>query len=355
MDELPIDLPVRRQIAEAMFGTIDEKGYCRCPGADLHTNKSGPNRDRPGRDCRVYLEKSERNPRGVPSVKCVHSSCEGVISQANHQLRSEIAKHEARKAKDEGYEMPAPKRKKRTREEIEREKADRLRSGLAIRSELAMSRIVVEEWERSDMWEESDTIPEDALGQARALLGLFKAGDMVWCGEHKDSISLEDQKDAKQKERLARVRAARPFRRALEWIEGEDLPGPRICPSAFKAGMLARSNESVQARRFLVIEHDHVSLAQQSALLRWLWRDCKMPLRAIVFTGGKSLHGWFECPPPVALEELQVMLCGFRRPGEKPLGGMGFDPATFVPSQAYRLPGWPHDKTGNLAELWFLK
>ncbi len=355
MENHSIDLGARRQIAESLLGTIDSRGYCRCPGADLHTNKSAPRRDRPGRDCRVYLEPSDRNPRGVPSIRCVHTSCQQVVEETQHRLRSEIAKYELKRAKDAGYEMPAPRRKRRTREEIEREKADRQRAALAIRSQLALDRIVAEEWHRADMWEASDEIPEDPLDQARALLSLFRPGDIVWCGEHKDTISLEDQKDPKECWRLERVKATRPFRRALEWIEQAELPGPRICPSSFKAGLLARSNESVLARRFIVVEHDQLSIAQQSAALRWLWKECGLKLRAIVFTGGKSLHGWFECPSPMQLEELQIILCGFKRPGEGLIGGMGFDPATFVPSQTYRVPGWPHDNTGNLAELWFLK
>ena len=58
------------------------------------------------------------------------------------------------------------------------------------------------------------------------------------------------------------------------------------------------------------------------------------------------------------LRDLETMLVGVRYRGmdaaEPTIGGMGFDKATFRPSQAYRLPGWTHDKTGQPAELWFL-
>src|SRR4051812_42532038 len=100
----PIDHTARQQIAASILGAIDDRGYCVCPGIELHSNRSAPKRaDRPGRDCRVYLAGSAQNPRAVPTVVCVHTSCQAVVAEVNHKLRSEIARHEALKAREEGY------------------------------------------------------------------------------------------------------------------------------------------------------------------------------------------------------------------------------------------------------------
>ncbi len=75
----------RRQIAEAQLGELrwinPTTAYCTCPGVANHSNKDGK------RDCRVCLE-------GVPTVHCLHTSCEAAITSANRTLRSAIGKAE---------------------------------------------------------------------------------------------------------------------------------------------------------------------------------------------------------------------------------------------------------------------
>ena len=343
MSDYPIDAAARLAIAQSLVGPIDPRGYCRCPGAKTHSNKSGPQRpDRPGRDCRVYLAKSDRNPRGVPSISCVHTSCEGAVSEVNRRLRSEIAKHEAAKAKTEGYVFAPPTHKRRTREEIDAARQEKARKALALRSREARGLIIQAwPWERVDMWSASDPLPESDLQQARAVLRLFGAADVVWCGAFKDSIAPEDV-EACSTARVARVRGC--FRSCADWLRSAELPGPRIVPSAFVAGGTSRSKEAVRQRRLLVIEHDHLSIPEQGAMLRWLWEKAGLSLRAIVFTGNKSIHGWFDAPPAADMPELETVLTA-----------MGYDPASFNPAQPYPLPGWPHPKTGIKSELWFLR
>ena len=53
-----------------------------------------------------------------------------------------------------------------------------------------------------------------------------------------------------------------------------------------------------------------------------------MRLRAIINTGGKSLHAWFEPPNSEQEAELRIIL-----------PALGFDSAMFRPSQPCRLPG----------------
>jgi hypothetical protein len=139
-------------------------------------------------------------------------------------------------------------------------------------------------------------------------------------------------------------------------------PGPRVCGCVFKAGWLSRSLEGVARERFLVIEHDKVGLDEQASLLRWLRERVRLRLRAVVFTGGKSLHGWFDAPVAHERARLRVMLCGVTeqtivegRGKNVTRGGLGFDPACFNPVQPWKLPGWPHPTTKVPASLVWME
>lgn len=75
----------RREIAEKLLGPITwesaNAGLCQCPGHHLHTTGNGK------RDCMVWVN-------DVPTVKCFHSTCSGIIDGINHELRSRIGKAE---------------------------------------------------------------------------------------------------------------------------------------------------------------------------------------------------------------------------------------------------------------------
>lgn len=74
----------RTQIAEKLLGPIqwtDEGGFCKCPGEHLHTSANA------AKDCKVMLD-------GVPTIKCFHNSCAGIVEGVNHELRSQIGKAE---------------------------------------------------------------------------------------------------------------------------------------------------------------------------------------------------------------------------------------------------------------------
>lgn len=267
-----------------------------------------------------------------------------------------------------------PQRPKRTREQIEQEKQERIALALAERARMAMEAILREyAWTVADLTQESpvQVDPEDGRAQARALLGLFDPEDVVWTGEVKHSIAKEDDREmppedwkwgvTRWQEWRAEVRGH--FRRAADWMGRMDevSPGPRICGCVFKPGLVSRSLESVARERFLVIEHDKLNLDAQASLLRWLWQRARLNLRAVVFTGGKSLHGWYDAPLPHERARLRVMLCGITeqivvdgRGKNVTRGGLGFDSATFNPVQPWKLPGWPHPKTGVPAQLLWM-
>jgi hypothetical protein len=89
--KLPAVLPAaniapssRTQIAGRILGPInwtDKGGFCKCPGEHLHTTANG------AKDCMVMLD-------SVPTIKCLHNSCAGIVDGVNHELRSRIGKAE---------------------------------------------------------------------------------------------------------------------------------------------------------------------------------------------------------------------------------------------------------------------
>lgn len=269
-----------------------------------------------------------------------------------------------------------PQRVKRTRAEIDAELQLKADLGLAERARLSLPGILGQySWPVADMVSDSPWRADEADGAAcaRSMLGLFDAEDVVWTGDVKHSIGKDDiarppadwRGTAAQWDEWKRnVRGH--FRKPRDW-DGVK-PGPRICGCVFKLNadgvQYSRSLEAVLRPRFLVVEHDSVSLDAQGALIRWLRERVGLTLRAVVFTGGKSLHGWFEWPLPEMAGRLKITLCGVQRDvmgkdavtgdprvRKEWVGGMGFDPAIFNPVQPWKVPGWPHPKTNNMAQL----
>jgi hypothetical protein len=80
-------------------------------------------------------------------------------------------------------------------------------------------------------------------------------------------------------------------------------------------------------RRYLIIEADCGGLRQQAALI---WHLAKIaPLAAAVFSGSKSLHGWFFCEG-----ESEDKLLGFM----KLAVSLGADKHMWLRSQFCRIP-----------------
>jgi hypothetical protein len=79
------NLTTRQQLAVQILGPVrwenGETGFCDCPGKTRHTN---PDREK---DCQVWIN-------GVPSIKCMHTSCAPIVDGVNHSLRSAVAKAE---------------------------------------------------------------------------------------------------------------------------------------------------------------------------------------------------------------------------------------------------------------------
>jgi hypothetical protein len=286
-----------RDLAETLFGSAEwidaEHGFCACPGQSRHTTPSK------ARDCKIFLG-------GVPSIYCLHSSCHNEIDDANRRLRRALATGIAQSADKSGVTARNAPETARQREKraFERLKARARNSKDQILSEYATD--PAELFERSPV-----RLFDGPAGDWRLLLGLFRPPDVVWIGNVMDSGGGHE----------------RNFRPVSEWLALPGAPAPFTCPSIFKPEICSRSKENVVCTPFLVVESDLLTKPEICAVFSWLRQF--LNLRAIVDTGGRSLHGWFDRPPaPEIGAELKTIL--------PPLG---CDPAMFKPSQPCRLPG----------------
>lgn len=283
-----------QNVANDLFGSIDwvdrDTGFLACPGAQFHTGKNSR------RDCKIILS-------GAPTLHCFHSSCKTVIEQENLRLRRAIGGQEFKKREitpEEKEKFIQKKKEQRIQEEI-REFSNENK------------KVIFEKyaWGPADMWEDSPVrLTNEIQDDSKLLLSLFDNNDVVWVGDVMDSGKTDNLIN---------------FRTVESW-KNEEVLKNFTCPSTFKPESFSRSNSNVVSRKFLVIESDILSQDDICAVFKWCRRFMK--LRAVVFTGGKSLHGWFDFPSAPTLEVLKQIL---------PI--LDCDEALFKPAQPVRLPG----------------
>ena len=87
----------------------------------------------------------------------------------------------------------------------------------------------------------------------------------------------------------------------------------------------------------MVVDFDSGSLDEQAALLLYL--DTKVPLALVVFSGSKSLHGWFPANP--GWEE-------FFRTASR----LGADSTLATPCQFARMPGGRRSDNGATQSVY---
>lgn len=168
-----------------------------------------------------------------------------------------------------------------------------------------------------DLWERSPLRFEDNLSHAEEILPiLFPDEDSLICAAVREA-------------RDARTQAFKQWRGSFE-------QHALIVPSPMRAavGLTIDGRKSVRCRdnagprRFLVVEFDSGSLDNHAALL---WQVAETaPLTLAVFSGGKSLHGWFFCQGQDEGNLKEFMRRVVR---------LGADPATWKPEQMVRMPG----------------
>ena len=267
-----------------------DQGFVRCPGQHLHTKANAES------DCKAF------NNDGIPRLYCLHQSCTYEISEANTRLY------------DHSQPAKASKNTQVRSRGSARAKQEQLRKWAAT---LLPTILADYSWPVAGLPAAS---PENLTGVReeehwRYLIDyLFEPDDLVWIGR--------DEKDTGSPNHCWR------FRTMMKWLDCEKCPGPFTCPSTFKAGTYSRSASSILTTKYLVVESDTLSRDDMAAVFHWLELEAKMPVRAVVDTGNRSLHGWFDYPPPDEIPNLKVVLTA-----------LGCDPAMFKSSQPCRLPG----------------
>lgn len=298
----------RQEIAEKVLGQIDwissDRGFLKCPGESNHNGKTSK------RDCRIIIS-------GAPTIFCFHTSCSGSVESANEQLRKAIGGQEFVKKEFTFEEKEDFKEKKRQK---------RMEFDLQLFAGMKKEDIFKDyEWSPADMWEDSpERLIECPSTDSKLFLNLFEDHDVLWNGDVMESGQPINRLN---------------FKTIVDW-RNEEIKGNFTCPSLFKTDSFSRSNESVVKRKYLVIESDKLNQENICAVFKFCSQF--MDLKAVVFTGGKSLHGWFVFPSDPVFQVLKQIL-----------PSLDCDEALFKPSQPVRMPGVP--RGGKIQSLLYLK
>lgn len=296
-----------QEIANKIIGTVQWQsevlGYTSCPGQAHHTGRNA------ARDTRVLLDQ-------VPGVYCLHQSCKTVLDGVNRSLRREIWKF---KRGLQGMTDTQIKKRKKSAEDVAMERQMSKKTRLRAEAESLKSRIFKDYRQTVKNAYLSSPIQLDHTPEQdyHLFLDLFHNDDIIWVGNVTDSRSSDPS-------------YSRYFLPVSEWRKASRPIGQFTTGSVFKNGTHSRSNENVSIRRYLVVESDTLSRDDICAVFNWMSGYNR--LLAIIDTGGRSLHGWFEMPGEIWMEKLKVML---------PI--LGCDPALFKPSQPVRIPGAKRD------------
>lgn len=295
---------------EDIIGPIDwveqgKHGYISCPGRELHSSPTHH------KDCRIHLD-------GIPNIFCLHERCGEVVAETNKDLRQAL--------KASGWEAPplSDEQRERLNRKDHLETVAKRLSGAKhfVYDEYAwpVERIEVES--EDAIWPDKD--PD------QFLWSLFNPEDTIWTGH-------PFQTGFQHKSR---------FQQTNFWTRNQT--GPFICPNPLVPGSNRRSTDCLTDRRYFVIECDTASddpdenRNRCGAVFKYAMHVQDLKLRAVVDSGNKSLHGWFEYPGDVKYDWCR-----------KVLPVLGADPATMRLSQPVRCPGVVRDN-GNLQRLLWL-
>jgi hypothetical protein len=135
------------------------------------------------------------------------------------------------------------------------------------------------------------------------------------------------------------------------------VPSAHIIPNTFTGvpapkkggeGMSYRCDNAVAAFQFAMAEFDDLPMTSQLAF----WSQVELPISALVFSGGKSVHAWIRLSGVSSMADWKVAV-------EKELYGdylvpMGVDRACKNPSRLSRTPGYFREEKGQVQQLLYL-
>lgn len=307
--EADANLGRRMEVADTLLEGIEWQtethGFAKCPGHHLHTTV-GTDR------ARIYID-------GTATLHCFHQSCRGMVAEFNWELRRQIGRVERGQPMNRVRAMTTDSLARRVKNtEMKRFRPEWRKWFL---------NVIANPAHPANLMNQSPSDLPERLGDDRfAMLSLFHPDDVIWTGEVHQS-------------------GARNFARVQSLTQSRALRGPNISTASFAPGTTRRCRENVQLRRFLVVESDTLSIPQQAALLMALRAEWQ--LAAVIYSGGKSLHGWFrwrdDWNQPERLMEVKARIQTYE-----------CDRAAFTATQPYRLPGVLRPGTDRFQSLIYL-
>jgi hypothetical protein len=206
-----------------------------------------------------------------------------------------------------------------------------------------LSPFIVDEWCLEMLDESPIRFRDEESLRHEFLLRMFYMDDILWLGDKRTDSG--EQKHAKN------------FRTVAEWIKQEKLP-QMISAGTFHAGSISRGKDFVKLAPYIVIESDDIigyepvtqadkdeNKKLSAALIRYAQHRLGLILRAVIITGNKSLHAWFDRPSE---DDFRALLSRAK--------ALCIDTGVLESCQSspLRLPGCLHPKTNKKASLIYL-
>ncbi len=185
------------------------------------------------------------------------------------------------------------------------------------------------------------SIPSDPIEQAVLLLrNLFLPNEFVFTGDQC-------------------TQRVDPVNFTIQNLPAQLNEHPLMIPNPFtgkqartKSGKLSfRCDAAIANFRIAIAEFDDKPLNEQLRFWKFIIENQGLPVAALIYSGGKSLHGWIavNCRDQADWNE-NVKDCLFR----EILEPLGVDPATKNPSRLSRLPGHFRADKGQYQRLLYL-
>jgi hypothetical protein len=202
--------------------------------------------------------------------------------------------------------------------------------------------------DEADLWECSPyrILNEPEEDPARLLNTCFNENEYVFIGERNQPGVIGDT-----------------IRTAVQWKDyfqngGKTAPHIIINPLSGKPApketgdeLTYRGNGNVASYRHCLVEFDNLSREEQIKF----WTTIKLPIVALIDSGGKSIHAWLEVQelsPVVTSEQWQTDIK--RRLYDRILAPLGVDMACANSARLSRLPGHFREEKGNYQRLLWL-
>ena len=181
-----------------------------------------------------------------------------------------------------------------------------------------------------DIWEMSPRRLDTDDSQAEEVIdALFPKDALLCCAQLKERPKTRPREEWRG--RMSKLQHIVPS--PMSALEGRRKSDGKLS---------ARTEANTGPRRFLVCDFDHGTTDDHAAIILHL--ATRAPLALVVYSGNKSLHGWFYCDGQSEERVRQFMSLAVT---------LGADPALWLRSQFVRLPDGIREG-GNRQTVYFL-